>query len=68
MRSCEIKIDQDAMSKCTSELLGDYTWDLYWMASYVFKSDSSLYITPALAFLDHSSGPPRSVSSYGLII
>jgi hypothetical protein len=55
----------DAMDKCTSDLLGTYTCDLHWSAPYVFASDGSLGITPAMGFLNHATGSPLGVTAYG---
>jgi hypothetical protein len=59
---------QDALAKCTSDLLNVYTCALHWTAPFVFKSDGNLGITPALGFLDHAgglTGAPLGVTAYG---
>lgn len=56
---------QSAMDECSSDLLGTYTCNLYWTAPFIFASDGNLGITPALAFLDHTTGAPLGVTGYG---
>ena len=56
---------QDAMAKCTNDLLNVYTCGLHWTAPFVFKSDGSLGITPAIGFLDSTTGLPLGVTAYG---
>mmetsp|Transcript_28041 Transcript_28041/g.52279 ORF Transcript_28041/g.52279 Transcript_28041/m.52279 type:complete len:692 (+) Transcript_28041:36-2111(+) len=58
----------DAMDKCTSDLEGTFTCDLHWTSPYVFASNGALGITPALGFLDHSTGSPLGVTGYGLML